>query len=64
MRRAIGIYSVIGWWRERHSFKKWDSRIRYSLVVSLSSSETEVDLLTPIENEIKSRVATQIETEV
>lgn len=60
----IAIFPVIGWWRERHHLGKWDSKIRYSLVVSLSTSETEIDLLTPIRNEIKARVSTEIETEL
>lgn len=57
----IGVYPVIGWWRERHHLNKWSHKIRYSLVVSLSTPETEVDLLTPIQTQISTKVETEIE---
>lgn len=58
----IGVFPVIGWWRERPHLGRWDKRIRYSLVVSLSTSE--VDLLTPIKQEIETRIATSVETDI
>jgi len=57
----IGIYPVIGWWRERPHLNKWNHKIRYSLVVSLSTPKTEIDLLTPILSRITSKVETEIE---
>lgn len=57
----IGIYPVIGWWRERPHLNKWNHKIRYSLVVSLSTPKTEIDLLTPIQTRIASKVETEIE---
>ena len=57
----IGIYPVIGWWRERPHLNKWNNKIRYSLVVSLSTPETEIDFLTPIQTQITSKVETKIE---
>jgi hypothetical protein len=44
----IGIYPVIGWWRERHHLGRWNRRTRYSLIVSLHTPEQEVDLYTPV----------------
>ncbi|MCK1986053.1 MULTISPECIES: S8 family peptidase [unclassified Peribacillus] len=60
----IGIYPVIGWWRERPHLGKWDHKIRYSLVVSLSTPETQVDLLTPIQNQIAAQIATEVKPEI
>lgn len=60
----IGIYPVIGWWRTRPHLEKWGKKIRYSLVVSLSTPTTDVDLLTPIKQEIDTRIPTSIETEI
>lgn len=57
----IGIYPVIGWWRERPHLGKWDHKIRYALVVSLSTPNTEVDLLTSIQTQITSDVKIEIE---
>lgn len=60
----IGVYPIVGWWRERSHLGKWNNRLRYSLVVSLSTPNADVDLLTPIQNEIQTRVATEIRTEI
>lgn len=57
----IGIYPVIGWWRERPHLNKWNRKIRYSLIVSLSTPDTEIDLLTPIQTRVISKVETEVE---
>ncbi|MBN2018996.1 MAG: S8 family peptidase [Sedimentisphaerales bacterium] len=44
----IGVYPVIGWWRERHHLKRWNRRSRYSLIVSLRTPAETVDLYTPV----------------
>lgn len=49
----IAVYPVVGWWRERGYLGKSNKRIRYSLVVSISTPEIDVDLYTPIITEIK-----------
>lgn len=64
MSNYIGIYPVIGWWRERHHLGKWHKKIRYSLVVSLSTPEKDIDLLTPIMNEIRARIETPVEIDI
>ncbi|MBE0515289.1 S8 family peptidase [Sulfurimonas sp.] len=55
----IAVYPGIGWWKERNHLHKWNSNTRYSLIVSISTTSTEVDLYTPVETQIK--VATAIE---
>lgn len=49
---VIGVYPVIGWWRERAHLGKWASRTRYSLVVSITTPEETVDLYTPVATEL------------
>lgn len=49
----IGVYPVIGWWRERHHIQRWNRRARYSLIVSLHTPETSVDLYTPVSVQLK-----------
>lgn len=58
----IAVYPVIGWWRERSYLGKCNSKIRYALVVSLSTPQEKVDLYTPIINQIKVPVETDIQT--
>ena len=55
----IAVYPVGGWWKTRKGLEKYDKTIRYSLIVTLSTPETECDLYTPIVNQIESGVATE-----
>lgn len=52
----IAVYPVIGWWRERSYLGKCNSRMRYSLVVSLSSPKNDIDLYTPIVSQIATTI--------
>lgn len=52
----VSVYPVGGWWKDRAYLKKWNKKVRYSLVVSISTPKTEVDLYTPIVTEIKNEV--------
>lgn len=58
----IAVYPAVGWWRERHHLGRWDHKIRYSLVVSISTPEITADLYTPIINKIK--VANKVKVEI
>lgn len=60
--KYIAVFPVVGWWRERSYLGRYDSKIRYSLVVSLSTSKVDVDFYTPIMTEIKNVVETNIAT--
>src|SRR5262249_48087468 len=44
----VGIYPVIGWWRERAYLEKWDKTARYSLIVSLETPRQDIDIYTPV----------------
>jgi Subtilase family len=54
--RAIAVWPMAGWWRDRGL--REDVPIAYSLIVTIDAGEAEVDLYTPILNEIS------IQTEV
>lgn len=60
----IAVYPVIGWWRERAYLKCYDKRVRYSLVVSISTPEANVDLYTPIITQIEAETQTTVEIEI
>ena len=59
----IAVYPVVGWWRERDYLKRYDKKIRYSLVVSLSTPSTDVDLYTPIITQITPAIEIPIPTQ-
>lgn len=48
--RALAVWPVSGWWRDREL--REEVPIAYSLVVTIDAGEAEVDLYTPILNEI------------
>jgi hypothetical protein len=55
-RGQIAIYPASGWWRTRTSHERWDSKARYSLIISLSVSEVDVDIYTEVETKIAAMV--------
>lgn len=57
---TIGIYPKIGWWKLRPNLKSYNKKIRYSLIISLSTPKQDVDLYTPIITQIKVPVPIEI----
>lgn len=53
---AIAVYPVAGWWKNRNDHDQSDHGVHYSLVVSIESPEVEVDLWTPVNQQIQSAV--------
>ena len=49
----VAVFPVVGWWRERHSENRVDSKARYSLVVSIETPDADVDLYSAISQKIK-----------
>ena len=54
----IAISPVIGWWRERKHLGKSNKTGRYSLIVSITTPEQDVDIYTPV------KVAAEIKTTI
>ncbi|MBW2310915.1 MAG: S8 family peptidase [Deltaproteobacteria bacterium] len=46
----VGVYPVIGWWRERPWLDRWERKTRYSLIVSIHTPVQDVDIYTPVAN--------------
>jgi hypothetical protein len=65
----IAVHPVTGWWRYRRDPDVVERKARYSLIVSISTDDTSVDLYAMVANEIQTRVsahaavATEIKTE-
>lgn len=51
-RGVIAVYPVGGWWKERVQQERFNSPARFSLVVTLATPGIEVDIYTPISNQI------------
>lgn len=60
--KYIAVYPVIGWWRERPYLNKYNSKVRYSLIVSVETPNVEADLYTPIISKINTTLQTEIPT--
>lgn len=54
-RGLLAVYPAMGWWRTRKKLERYDKQARYSLIVSIETPSTDVDLYTPVETEIRNR---------
>ena len=54
----IAVYPVSGWWKTRTNLERYNKKVRYALVVSLSTPKIDVDFYTPIITQIQN--ATEI----
>ncbi|WP_133468059.1 S8 family peptidase [Paraglaciecola marina] len=63
-RGQIAIYPASGWWKTRTSHERWDSKARYSLIISLSVPEVDVDIYTEVETKIAAMVATEVSVKI
>jgi hypothetical protein len=51
-RGAIAVYPVTGWWKERPSHDHSERGARYALVVSIETPDQDVDIWTPVAQQI------------
>lgn len=56
-RSMIGIYPALGWWKTLLRQERYNDRVRYSLVVSIKTEQSEVDLYAAIQNVVTARTA-------
>lgn len=57
-RGVIAVYPVTGWWKTRKKLDKYNKRARYSLIVSIKTPETDINLYNTIENLISQTITT------
>ncbi len=48
----VAVFPVTGWWRERKHLGFAEKKCRYSLIITISTPSTKVDLYTPIAQQI------------
>lgn len=61
-RGHIAIHPTLGWWRTRTGEKRYNQRVHYSLIVTISTPRQDVDIYTPVASQIG--IATPVEIEV
>jgi len=59
---VIAVFPVTGWWKERKHLERWNRQARYSLIVTIETPQTDIDLYTPIAEQIGVPVETVIDT--
>lgn len=59
-RGFIAVYPAKGWWRTRQAQERYDLPARYSLLVSIRTPETDVDLYTPIAQQVTAQVGVPV----
>jgi len=64
-RAHIAVFPVGGWWKNRESLNRFDRKARYSLVVSIKTPETaiEIDLCAEVEQLLAVSIAVEIESD-
>lgn len=60
-RGYIAVYPALGWWRERKHLNGWQKRARYTLVVSLSTPDVDVDVYNTVAAKIAAPIQIQVE---
>jgi hypothetical protein len=51
-RGHIAVHPTIGWWRTRQAENRFENEARYTLIVSISTPDTNVDIYTPVAVEV------------
>lgn len=59
-RGHIAVFPVMGWWKTNLRHKRWGNQTRYSLVITIRTPETDVDLYTPVANMIRQSVEIEV----
>jgi hypothetical protein len=52
MRGHLAVYPVGGWWKERVNLERWRRAVRYTLMVTIRTPEVDVDIYTPVANQV------------
>jgi hypothetical protein len=51
-RGHIAVFPTMGWWNKRPRLEGWRKAAHYSLIVTISTPESSVDIYTPVANQI------------
>jgi hypothetical protein len=60
-RGHIAIHPTLGWWRTRPAERRYEQRVHYSLIVTISTQNVDVDIYTPVAHQIGIAVPMEIQ---
>ena len=60
----IAVYPIGGWWKTRTNLKKYNEKLRYSLIVSLDTPAENIDLYNVVKTKIETMIKTPIEVKI
>lgn len=60
----IAVYPIGGWWKTRTNLKKYNEKLRYSLIVSLDTPAENIDLYNAVKTKIETMIKTPIEVKI
>jgi hypothetical protein len=55
-RGFLAVYPAAGWWRTRPALERYDLPARYSLIVSIRTEQTEIDLYNAISQKVEIKI--------
>ncbi len=55
-RKYLAVYPKSGWYKSRKKLEKYHDPVRYSLIVTIETEDTEIDIFTPVANLIAAKV--------
>jgi hypothetical protein len=58
-RGILAVYPVVGWWKTRTRHERYNKAVRYALIVSIHTPETDINLY----NAVATRIAVPVEVE-
>jgi Subtilase family len=59
-RGYIAVQPTLGWWRTRPNQHRYERRVNYSLIVTISTPDQTVDIYTPVANQIGIEVPVEV----
>jgi len=60
----IAVYPIGGWWKTRTNLKKFNNKVRYSLIISLDTPAEEIDLYNVVKTKIEAIINVPIGIEI
>ncbi len=55
----LAVYPVGGWWKTRKSHQRWDSKARYSLIISLSVPKQDVNIYSDVKAKVEAKISSR-----
>jgi len=52
-RGSIAVYPAMGWWRTRQKLERFESPARYSLIVTIETPESDVNIYSVVKNQLE-----------